>query len=152
MTEAGKARKVWRGITKRCARCGEHKLFHRWVTMKDRCPRCGHHFERADGYWLGSIMMNMAFTFAVFLIVFVGGMVVTWPDVPWTLLLIGTLLINIAFPIFFHPISRTLWIGMEMAARPLEPREVADAAAFGTGEWSLAELGRSPVTSDDEAP
>lgn len=83
-------------------------------------------------------MLNMAFTFGLFLVVFFGGMVVTWPDTPWTLLLILTLLLNSMFPVLFHPLSRTLWVGMELAARPLEPQEVVDAAAFGTGEWSAA--------------
>jgi len=83
-------------------------------------------------------MINMAFTFATFLVVFVGGMVVTWPDTPWTLLLVLTLALNLLFPILFHPFSRTLWVGMEMAARPLEPAEIIDAAAYGTGEWSIA--------------
>ncbi len=147
MTEPTKGQAVWRGATKRCARCGEHRLFHRWVTMVERCPRCGHHYERGDGFWLGSIMINMAFTFAIFLLVFVGGMVVTWPDTPWTLLLIATLALNALFPVFFHPISRTLWVGMEMAARPLEPREILDAAAFGSGVWSIAgmEPSRPPL-------
>jgi hypothetical protein len=83
-------------------------------------------------------MINMAFTFATFLVVFVGGMLVTWPDTPWTLLLVLTLALNLLFPILFHPFSRTLWVGMEMAARPLEPAEIIDAAAYGTGEWSIA--------------
>lgn len=133
---AGEA--VWRGVTKRCARCRERKLFRRWVSMVERCPRCGHKFERTDGFWLGSIMMNMVFTFGVFLAVFVGGMVVTWPDTPWTVLLVLTLLLNALFPVLFHPVSRTLWVGMEMAVRPLEPQEIVDAAPFGAGEWSVA--------------
>jgi len=145
MTEPTKGQAVWRGATKRCARCGERKLFNRWVTMVQRCPRCGHSYERNHGFWLGSIMLNMAFTFGVFLVVFVGGMVTTWPDPPWTGLLILTLTVNTLFPVVFHPISRTLWVGMEMAARPLEPQEILDAAAFGTGEWSIAGLEPGPT-------
>lgn len=140
MREPTKGQAVWRGATKRCARCGERKLFHRWVTMVERCPRCGHRFERSDGFWLGSIMLNMAFTFATFLVVFVGGMVITWPDTPWTALLIGTLLLNALIPVLFHPFSRTLWVGMELAVRPLEPSEVADAVGYGMGEWSITGL------------
>lgn len=146
MNEPTGGQALWRGATKRCARCGERKLFDRWVTMVERCPRCGHRYERSDGFWLGSIMMNMAFTFFVFLVVFFGGMAVTWPDPPWLGLLVVTLTLNLLFPVFFHPLSRTLWVGMEMAARPLEPGEVVDAAAYGTGEWSIAGLepGRQP--------
>ena len=108
--------------------------------MVDRCPRCGHCYERGDGFWLGSIMINMAVTFAVFLVAFVGGMVLTWPDPPWTALLVGMLVLNALFPLLFHPVSRTLWIGIEMAVRPLEAKEIADAIGYGTGEWSIAGL------------
>lgn len=85
-------------------------------------------------------MINMAVTFATFLVVFVGGMVLTWPDTPWTVLLVVTLTLNALFPVLSHPFSRTLWVGMEMAARPLEPREIADALGYGTGEWGVAGL------------
>jgi len=74
VNEPGKGQAVWRGATKRCARCGERKLFKWWASMVERCPRCGHKFERADGFWLGSIMMNMTFTFLLFLVVFFGGL------------------------------------------------------------------------------
>ena len=145
MNEPGKGQAVWRGATKRCARCGERKLFNWWASMVERCPRCGHKFERADGFWLGSIMMNMTFTFLLFLVVFFGGLALTWGDTPWLGLLLGTMALNLLFPILFHPVSRTLWVGMEMAVRPLEPQEIVDAAAFGTGEWSLAGLGGEPA-------
>lgn len=140
MTEPTKAEALWRGATRRCARCGEGRLFRRWVTMAERCPRCGHKYERSDGFWLGSIMMNMAFTFFVFLVVFFGGLALTWGNTPWLAFLVGALLLNLLFPVFFHPFSRTLWVGMEMAARPLEPQEVVDAAAFGSGEWGIPGL------------
>ena len=109
-------------------------------TMVERCPSCGHGFERAQGFWLGSIMINSAFTFGLFLLVFVGGMVATWPDTPWTALLVGTLLLNTVFPVAFHPFSRTIWVGLEMAFHPLEPGEEIEAASHGTGNWSVAGL------------
>lgn len=85
-------------------------------------------------------MLNMTATFAVFLAVFVGGMVATWPDPPWTGLLIVTLASNAIFPVLFHPLSRTLWVGFEMAVRPLEPREVVDAAGYGVDPWGIGGL------------
>lgn len=140
MTEPTTVQALWRGVSSRCARCGERELFFRWVNIVERCPRCGHSFERGDGFWLGSIMINTAFTFAIFLVVFVGGMIATWPEVPWTSILIASLLLNAVFPVLFHPISRTLWVAVETAAHPLEPVEVVDAAAFGTEQWSIAGL------------
>lgn len=108
--------------------------------MVERCPRCGHKFERGQGFWLGAIMINSAATFGLFLLVFVGGMVVTWPDTPWTALLIATILLNALFPVFSHPFSRTIWVGLEMAFHPLEPAEVVEAATYGIGEWSVSAM------------
>ena len=140
MTGTSKVTKVWRGATKRCARCGERRLFKKWVTMVERCPRCGHKFERGQGFWLGSIMINSVFTIGLFLLVFVWGMVATWPNTPWTTLLIGTILLNATFPVVFHPVSRTIWVGVEMAFHPLEPGEEIEAATHGTGQWSVEGL------------
>lgn len=97
--------------------------------MKDECPRCGLHFEREDGYWLGSVMINTGVTEGLFLVVFVLGMVLTWPDVPWTALLVIGVTLTILFPIMFHPVSRTTWVALERHVRnwsetelPLRPR------------------------------
>lgn len=122
-----------RGLTRavfiRCPRCGSGGLFRHWVTMTDECPRCGLHFEREDGYWLGSVMINTGVTEGLFLVVFVLGMVVTWPDVPWTALLVIGVALTLLVPILFHPISRTTWVALERHVRkwsetelPLRPR------------------------------
>lgn len=85
--------------------------------MAEDCPRCGMHFERSDGYWLGSMMINMAITIGVFLVTFVGGMLLTWPDVPWTGLTIGLVVLMVFLPWFFNPIARALWVAVERHAR-----------------------------------
>lgn len=118
-----------RGLVRRCARCGSGGLFRRWVSMVDHCPRCGHGYERSDGFWLGSIMLNNAATFGAVLVVFAGTMIVTWPDVPWNWLLVGVMATAVVVPIVFHPISRTLWVAMEMAVRPLSDDEAGAATA-----------------------
>lgn len=122
-------RGLTRAVVIRCPRCGSGHLFRRWVTMEDECPRCGLHFEREEGYWLGSVMINTGATEGLFLVVFVLGMVLTWPDVPWTALLVIGVALTLLFPILFHPVSRTTWIALERHVRkwsetelPLRPR------------------------------
>jgi uncharacterized protein (DUF983 family) len=84
------ARALARGLAMRCPVCGERRLFERFFRIKAQCPGCGLTFEREEGYWLGAMTVAMALVIAVFAVVFVGGMLVTWPDVPWTGLLIAT--------------------------------------------------------------
>lgn len=90
--------------------------------MVDDCPRCGLHFERSQGYWLGSMLINLAVTMGTFLLVFVGILVITWPDVPWTALLVTVVVVNAIVPVLFHPIARTLWVAVERHVRSrIEP-------------------------------
>ena len=106
-----------RGATRRCPRCGSGGLFRRWVTMVDTCPRCGLTYEHEEGYWTGAMMINLAVTMGVFLVVFVGYMVLAWPDVPWTGVLIAVIAANVVTPIVFYPVSKTLWVAGDLAFR-----------------------------------
>jgi hypothetical protein len=81
--------------------------------MIDRCPTCDLHFERVEGYWLGSIALNLGVTEGLFLAVFVMLLVVTWPDVPWTAVLITVVAINVIVPVVLHPFSRLIWTAGE---------------------------------------
>lgn len=109
-------RATGRAMLLRCPRCGAGGQFHHWVEMNDDCVNCGMHFERVEGYWLGSVALNLGATMGLFLVVFVGLMVITWPDVPWTTVLIVVVAITAITPIVFHPWSRTLWLVAERHA------------------------------------
>lgn len=110
-------RAVTRGAVRHCPRCGSGKLFRYWVSMVDDCPRCELHFEQTEGYWLGSMVINLAVAMGAVLLVFIGTMVVTWPDVPWNALTIAVVVVALVVPIVFHPISRTLWVAAERHIR-----------------------------------
>jgi uncharacterized protein (DUF983 family) len=99
----------------RCPVCGQRGLFDSFFTIKTACPTCGLTFEREDGYWLGAMIVDMALVLVTFGVVFVGGMLLTWPDVPWTGLLYGTLALNLIVPIVGYPWSMTTWMGMHHA-------------------------------------
>jgi hypothetical protein len=102
-------------------------LFPRWVTMLAHSPRCGHRFERDPGYWLGAVIVNTAVTFVLLIAMGLGMILATWPNVPWTTVLIVTLVLNGLFPLFFYPFSRTIWVALDLAVRPLEPTELEAA-------------------------
>lgn len=91
--------------------------------MADVCAGCGHRFEREPGYWAGALTLNTAFIFGLFLLVFVGGMVLTWPDVPWTTLFIVLIVVNLIIPIVLYPQSKTLWVAVELGWNPAESQE-----------------------------
>jgi uncharacterized protein (DUF983 family) len=128
-----------RGLRKRCPNCGAGDLFTSFFGLRPRCPRCGLAFEREEGYWLGAMIVAIGVTEALFGVWFVGGMLVTWPDVPWTMLLVGGLVLNATIPVVTYPWSKTTWMGLHHAFVPPDASEEADAIAARDAEAAARE-------------
>jgi Na+(H+)/acetate symporter ActP len=109
--------------------------------MERYCGRCGLEFEREPGYWVGAVTINTIVIFVTFLVVFGGSVVLTWPDVPWATVLILTVVANVLIPTFFYPMSKTVWLALEMGWHPLEPEEIEAADARARQDGSV---GSSP--------
>jgi hypothetical protein len=82
--------------------------------MVERCPRCGLLFEREEGQWVGAMIVNFVVTEAAFVVVLVGGLLLTWPDVPWVGLTVVAVAVNLAVPLIFYPTSKTVWVGIDL--------------------------------------
>jgi uncharacterized protein (DUF983 family) len=103
-----------RGLVKRCPRCGQSRLFRRWFTMAPRCPRCGLDLERGEGFWLGTMAINLGVTEVVFGATLVGVMVITWPGVPWAALTVAAVLLNGLLPLILYPFARTTFLAVDL--------------------------------------
>lgn len=112
---------VGRGIRGCCPNCGGRKIFTGMADLKPTCPSCGLHFEREEGYWVGAMTVLMAVVLLVFGIFFIGGMVLFWPEVPWTALVWIGVGLNILVPFALYGWSKTVWLGIDMAFSP--PRD-----------------------------
>ena len=119
---------VFRALRRKCPRCGD-PAYESFFGMREHCLRCGLEFEREEGYWVGAMIINTTVTFATFLLVFGGSIVLTWPDVPWPAVLAVTIAANILMPVWFYPVSKTLWLALELSWHPLEDDELAAASA-----------------------
>ena len=93
-------------------------MFRSITELEDRCPTCGLSFVREEGYWVGAMTVIMALVLVIFGLFFVGGMLLTWPDVPWNLLLIGGILLNVVVPFALYGWSKTIWMGLDFAFNP----------------------------------
>jgi uncharacterized protein (DUF983 family) len=114
-------RALGRGVLKRCARCGSGGLFRRWFTMAERCPRCDLRFEREEGQWVGAMIVNFVVTELAFVVALVGGLLLTWPDVPWVWLTVAVATVNLVIPVVFYPTSKTIWVGIDLLMHRGEP-------------------------------
>jgi uncharacterized protein (DUF983 family) len=129
-----------RGVVMRCARCGVGGIFRTYYRIHPTCRGCGMRFERESGEWTGALMIIIAFTEILFAAWFGLGMWFTWPDVPWTLLLIGGIALNVIVPVLFYPWSQAVWIGLHFAFVPLDAAEEAEAiAAVASDERAAAD-------------
>lgn len=121
---------LWRGLRRRCPRCGAAGLFHRWFHMAQRCPGCGYRFERQVGFALGAMTVNTIVTLGFLLATLVTGVAVTLPGVAVGPVVGACAAVAAVTPLVFFGSSRTVWAAIDLAMRPLEPPEEADAMTW----------------------
>jgi uncharacterized protein (DUF983 family) len=118
---------LWRGLTRRCARCGSGHLFRRWFSMVPDCPGCGLHFEREQGYWAGALAINTILAGGLFTVVFVVMLVLMLPDVAVGPMLGVLVPIVVLGPAVAYPFSKTVWVAVDRAfLQRLDVRERPD--------------------------
>jgi len=108
-----------------CPVCGGHPILLSWFTVAPSCPVCGFHLDRDEpGYWLGSYTVNLFATEGVWLGYFALGLVLTWPEVPWSVLLWGGVAVAVVTPVLLLPFTKTLYLAIDLAFRPPEPGDM----------------------------
>jgi hypothetical protein len=121
---------VMRGAAKRCASCGEGRLFAGWFRMAPTCPGCGYRFEREEGFFLGAYVMNLVIAqLSVVVLAIVPTIVLLAGDPDAGLLPVFAAGVAgaVLAPLVFYPFSKTLWVAIELIMRPVEAAEPADA-------------------------
>ncbi len=114
-------RMLWRGVRRKCPRCGTGRIFEAWFRMVPRCPTCGLVFERESDFWLGAYVVNLAVTeglLIVALLVYVFR-AVSDPTTPSAPVLVAALVFAVGSPVAFFPFSRTIWAAIDLAMRPV---------------------------------
>src|SRR3954470_1163778 len=147
--EPSLSRMLWRGMTRRCARCGTGKLFTRWFRMVERCPGCGYRFQREEGFQLGGYVINFGVTETLVCLV-VGGYIVAAaanPDVAIWPVIVGGVLAAVVTPIVFFPFSRTIWAAIDLSLTPLDVVEQAEAETA-----RAVEIDRAATSSGEPGP
>jgi hypothetical protein len=82
--------------------------------MLEACPRCGLVFEQEEGYWVGAMTVNIVVTELLFAVLLAIGVIATWPDLPVVPLVAIGVAVNVIFPVFFYPFSKTLWVALDL--------------------------------------
>lgn len=111
-------------LRKRCPNCGEKRIWRSFGQTVLACPGCRLRFEREEGYWTGALIVAIAIVMALLVVVFVIPMILTWPDVPWTLLLIAAFIVLGLSPVVLYPQSKTLWLWLDLKFNPARAEEL----------------------------
>ncbi len=103
-------------------------------------------FGRLPGHWLGSWFLNVCVVQAAVVLVLVVGVGITWPDPPMLGIGIAATVTAIVTPVLLFPWSRTVWMAIDLAMRPLDFDDgvapgfvLADDLAVLEAERDLAE-------------
>ena len=59
------------GLKRRCPRCGEGRLFHRWLKLRDACPACGLRYLLNQGDpWAFLLVVDRVFLLVLIAIIY----------------------------------------------------------------------------------
>lgn len=120
-------RLILRGLTRRCAWCGDRRAyFVGWFKRQETCRNCGHGYRRGDSaFELGAITANIILTFGTILLTTLLLVSLTAPDVPIATVTIVVVVVGLVGPALFYPVSFTLWQAVDLWMRPPTAAELA---------------------------
>jgi uncharacterized protein (DUF983 family) len=108
-----------RALRLRCPHCGGGPIFVTWSHLVPNCPVCGLGLERGEeGYWLGAYFFNLVAVETVFSIWVPAFLFSTWPNPPWELFQVTTIVLMLVVPFAFFPYSKTLFLAFDLWVRP----------------------------------
>ena len=109
-------RLVKRGLCLRCPRCGARTLFRTWLAMHEQCAVCGLHFEREQGYFLGAMYVNYAFTVAIVLSGYFA--LARWTHISLVHHLVLWVSVSVLCPLVLFRYARGLWLSVDYIFNP----------------------------------
>ena len=125
-----------RGIRLRCPHCGEGRLRQSWLHLKPKCPVCGLRTDRGEeDFFNGGMMWNIVFSEGALLGMGLLVGILTWPDVPWTLMQWAGIALMVVVPILFYRFSLGFWLANDIWIRPITEAEMEWHRASKPGEY-----------------
>ena len=122
-----------RGAIRRCPRCGGGRIIRRWFRLCERCPTCGYKFKREEGFFTGVMLVNLGMALVLMWLFIVGWLIwheATGSDAGLAPILLTSVGIALVLPVVFYPFATTTWAALDLAMRPLEPVEIAEAETW----------------------
>jgi uncharacterized protein (DUF983 family) len=113
----------------RCPHCGQGPVLGAWGRVRERCTPCGFRYERTnDSYFSGAMFFGLLLGEGVFALSLLIVVVSSWPDVPWDALTYGAPLGMLLLLPLLLPVSKVIWLSIDVLVRPVQPDELRVAA------------------------
>jgi uncharacterized protein (DUF983 family) len=110
-----------RGLRLRCPACGRGHLYQSLFKLHKQCSACGLVFEREQGYFVGSIYINVMATEAAILFVYLFCLFFFSAASDSLYLILFAL--AIILPLLFFRFSWGLWLSVDQI---ISPRQTTD--------------------------
>lgn len=111
-----------RALTLHCPHCGRGPVLVHWFRLRPACGHCQRPLERGEqDYFLGGMLFNLVLAELLFATVFVALLVILWPAVPWDGIQVGAPIGMALAPVILYPISKLVWLAVDLAFRPDRP-------------------------------
>ncbi|MGI8509991.1 MAG: hypothetical protein ACR2MQ_11760 [Gemmatimonadaceae bacterium] len=127
-------RLFWRALRLRCPNCAGKPVLVSWFKLRVRCPACGIRVDRGEDedYYLGGMFFNIMLAEVIFVVLFTVVIIALWPNVPWDGIEYALAAAMISAPIAMYPVSRLLWLALDLLLRPPDAAEMAWHSDSGT--------------------
>ena len=113
----------------RCPNCGEGRVLAGFDTVRDHCSACGFRFCRSDdNYFSGAMFFGILIGETLAVLGILAAIWITYPSVPWKAIQYGAPAVMLGVMIVLFPVSRVIWLAIDVLLRPVEQKELVAVA------------------------
>ena len=95
-------------------------------AVYDRCAACSFRYCRSDDdYFSGAMFFGMMIGETLAMLAIGAAIWITYPNVPWSFLQYAIPIVLLGVMIMLFPISRVVWLAIDVMLRPVEASELA---------------------------
>ncbi|MDQ2668907.1 MAG: DUF983 domain-containing protein [Gemmatimonadota bacterium] len=113
-----------RALRLRCPNCGNGRVLKGFNEVHDRCTSCTFRYCRSDDdYFSGAMFFGLMIGETMAVLVIGAAIWITYPNVPWTFFQYAIPVVLLLVMIVLFPISRVVWLAIDVLLRPVEASE-----------------------------
>ena len=117
----------------RCPNCGKGHVLKGFNEVQERCASCDFRFARSDDdYFSGAMFFGLMIGETMAVLVIGAFIWITYPNVPWTFMQFAIPVILLGVMIVLFPVSRVVWLAIDVLLRPVEPSELLSPMPVAT--------------------